>query len=106
MIGNGSRNAIFNAIFKTMTTILSLDRAGRIIIPKAIREKLHLVPGTSLQAEIIGDRIELTQVPPEIRLEKKGKRRVVVGTGSFDAVEAVAEAREDYLSGIGKPRSK
>lgn len=89
-----------------MTTILSLDSAGRIVIPKAIREKLHLGPGTSLQAEVIGDRIELTQVTPEIRLEKKGKRRVVVGTGSFDAVEALSEAREDYLSRIGKPRSK
>ncbi len=89
-----------------MATILSLDKAGRIIIPKAIREKLHLRPGTSLQAEVIGDRIELTQLPPEIRLEKKGKRRVVVGTGSFNAVEAVTEAREDYLSRLENPRSK
>jgi AbrB family looped-hinge helix DNA binding protein len=89
-----------------MTTILSLDNAGRIIIPKAIRDKLHLGPGTSLQAEVIGDRIELTQVPPEIRLEKKGKRRVVVGTGPFNAAEAVAEAREEYLSRLEKPRSK
>ncbi|RFC48372.1 MAG: Bifunctional DNA-binding transcriptional regulator of the YhaV-PrlF toxin-antitoxin module [Verrucomicrobia bacterium] len=89
-----------------MRTILSLDSAGRIIIPKAIREKLHLGPGTSLQVEVIGDRIELTQVLPEIRLEKKGKRRVVVGTGSFDAVDAVAESREEYVSRLDKPRSK
>lgn len=105
MIPNGSTNAISNAIFNAMT-ILSVDKAGRIIIPKAIREKLHLHPGTPLQVDVIDDRIQLTQVPPEIRLEKRGKRRVVVGTGAFDATEVVAEAREDYLSRLKQPRSK
>jgi AbrB family looped-hinge helix DNA binding protein len=99
---NGSPNTIINALFHSKATILSLDKAGRIIIPKAIREKLHL----ALQAEVIGDRIELTLLPPEIRLEKKGKRRVVVETGSFNAVEAVAEAREDHPARLEKSRSK
>jgi len=103
---NGSTDAIFNAIFYAMTAKLSLDKAGRIIIPKAIREKLHLSAGTALQAEVVGDRIEITQIPSEIRLEKRGKRRVVVGTGPFDAVAAVAEAREDYLSRLDPHRAK
>lgn len=89
-----------------MASTLSIDKAGRIVIPKAIREKLHLEPGSTLQAEVVGDRIELSPAPTELRLVRKGKRRVVVGTGPFDAVAAVAEAREEYLSRLDTPSSE
>jgi AbrB family looped-hinge helix DNA binding protein len=86
-----------------MATTLSIDKAGRIVIPKAIREKLHLEPGRTLLAEVVGDRIELSPAPTELRLVRKGKRRVVAGTGPFDAV---AEAREEYLSRLEAPSSE
>lgn len=89
-----------------MATTLSIDKARRIVIPKAIREKLHLEPGRTLLAEVVGDRIELSPAPTELRLVRKGKRRVVAGTGPFGPFDAVAEAREEYLSRLEAPSSE
>jgi AbrB family looped-hinge helix DNA binding protein len=43
----------------------TLDKAGRIVLPKKLREKLHLKPGAKLTIEFVGDKIEI---------ENKGKR--------------------------------
>ncbi|MEX2579312.1 MAG: AbrB/MazE/SpoVT family DNA-binding domain-containing protein [Verrucomicrobiales bacterium] len=78
-----------------MSDTISIDKAGRVVIPKAMREKLHLAPGTSLHAEIVGDRIELTPATAEVRVVREGKRRVLTGGVPFDAAKAVREAREE-----------
>jgi AbrB family looped-hinge helix DNA binding protein len=45
-----------------MTTRLVIDKAGRVVIPKAVREKLHLEPGDSLEIESSGEQITLRPV--------------------------------------------
>jgi AbrB family looped-hinge helix DNA binding protein len=45
-----------------MKTLLILDRAGRIVVPKTVREELHLEPGDSLEIEISGEQITLRPV--------------------------------------------
>jgi AbrB family looped-hinge helix DNA binding protein len=40
-----------------MTTKLTLDRAGRVLIPKTLRKELHLGPGDSLQLDSAGEEI-------------------------------------------------
>ncbi len=45
-----------------MNTRLTIDKAGRIVIPKPLREKLHLEPGDSLEMESSGDEITLRPV--------------------------------------------
>jgi AbrB family looped-hinge helix DNA binding protein len=42
-----------------MTTRLILDKAGRIVIPKPLREELHLEPGDALEMERVGEQITL-----------------------------------------------
>lgn len=34
----------------------TLDKAGRIVLPKKLREKLHLKPGAKFSIEFVGDR--------------------------------------------------
>jgi AbrB family looped-hinge helix DNA binding protein len=41
---------------------LTLDRAGRIVIPKALREELRLDPGDALEMETAGEQITLRPV--------------------------------------------
>jgi AbrB family looped-hinge helix DNA binding protein len=41
---------------------LTIDRAGRIVIPKSVREELRLEPGDSLEMESAGDTITLRPV--------------------------------------------
>lgn len=45
-----------------MNTRLIIDRAGRIVIPKPLRDDLHLEPGDALEMESAGDRITLRPV--------------------------------------------
>ena len=42
-----------------MNTRLLIDKAGRVVIPKPLREKLHLEPGDSLEMESNGEQITL-----------------------------------------------
>jgi AbrB family looped-hinge helix DNA binding protein len=42
-----------------MNTIVEIDKAGRIVVPKKLRDELHLTPGTRLSIERIGDRLTL-----------------------------------------------
>ena len=42
-----------------MNTRLIIDKAGRVVIPKPLREELHLEPGDSLEMESAGEQITL-----------------------------------------------
>ena len=89
-----------------MISSIVLDKAGRIVLPKAIRDRLHLSAGSKLRAEVIGDKLELTQEAAEVQLVKRGKRRVVVGWEGFDAAEAVREMRDDQMERLNGPSGR
>ena len=54
-----------------MNAKLTLDKAGRIVLPKALRDELNLSPGDSLELHTSGDRISLQPVRPEPALRKE-----------------------------------
>jgi len=89
-----------------MTATITIDKAGRVVLPKSIRERLHLREGSRLKLELLGDKLELTQEAPEVRLERRGKRRVILGWEGFDAAGAVKSAREAQLDRLAKPPKK
>ncbi len=45
-----------------MSTRLTIDKAGRVVIPKPLRQELHLEPGDALEMESAGDQITLRPV--------------------------------------------
>ncbi len=45
-----------------MGTRITLDKAGRIVIPKSLREELHIEPGDSLELEVAGEQMTLRPV--------------------------------------------
>lgn len=45
-----------------MNTRLVIDKAGRVVIPKPLREELHLEPGDALEMEATGEQITLRPV--------------------------------------------
>jgi AbrB family looped-hinge helix DNA binding protein len=51
-----------------MNTIVEIDRAGRIVVPKKFRDALRLIPGTRLRTEQHGDSLTFTPATPEAQL--------------------------------------
>lgn len=45
-----------------MNTRLIIDEAGRVTIPKPLREELHLKPGDTLEIESVGEQLTLRPV--------------------------------------------
>jgi AbrB family looped-hinge helix DNA binding protein len=58
----------YNAI---MATHLTIDKAGRVVIPKSLREELRLEPGDSLEMETAGEAITLRPVRGSGQLRKE-----------------------------------
>jgi len=54
-----------------MTAKLTIDKAGRIVLPKPVREKLQLAPGDELELESLDDRITLRPLRGTAQLRKK-----------------------------------
>jgi len=54
-----------------MNTRLTLDKAGRIVLPKPLRDALHLGPGDSLELEFAGEEITLRPVRGTAPLTKE-----------------------------------
>jgi AbrB family looped-hinge helix DNA binding protein len=72
---------------------ISIDAAGRLVIPKALRAAAGIVPGTSVVATVRDGRIELEAPPAEVRLEKRGGVLVAVhepGTPTLTADDVQA----------------
>lgn len=54
-----------------MVTTLTVDKAGRVVLPKPVREELQLTPGDSLELESSEDRIILRPARGNGRMYKK-----------------------------------
>jgi AbrB family looped-hinge helix DNA binding protein len=99
--------AIFYGIYFAMIATITMDAAGRFVLPKAIRERLHLRAGTRLRADVVADKIELTPEPDAgVRIARRGKRMVIVGGGPFSAVQAIKRAREEREEQLAQRRAE
>jgi AbrB family looped-hinge helix DNA binding protein len=58
-------------ILEIMTVYCTLDDAGRIVIPKKMREALHLEPGDTLEVERAGEALVLRPVAGWMPLTKE-----------------------------------
>jgi AbrB family looped-hinge helix DNA binding protein len=54
-----------------MTAKLKVDKLGRIVLPKPVRERLQLAPGDQLELEAEDDRITLRPLRGVAPLRKK-----------------------------------
>lgn len=54
-----------------MNSRLTIDKAGRVVIPKALREQLRLEPGDALELETAGEQITLRPVRGTAPLRKE-----------------------------------
>jgi len=51
----------------------TIDGAGRIVVPKSVREQLHLTPGSELELDVLDDSVVIRhRDAPEPLVERQG----------------------------------
>ena len=83
----------------------TIDRAGRLVVPKPIREAAHLRPGTQVRFRLADGRVEIEPVPMTVTLERSGSLVVAVPTEDqppvltqSDVAEAITAIRTETSS--------
>lgn len=56
----------------------TIDKAGRIVVPKAIRAAARLEPGTVISFRVVSGHIEMEPAPLTVSLERRGHLVVAV----------------------------
>ena len=56
----------------------TIDAAGRIVVPKRLRDELGLQPGQALELEVSDGRLQVEIAPIDIRLERRRHGPVAV----------------------------
>jgi AbrB family looped-hinge helix DNA binding protein len=81
----------------TMSSTIKMDESGRLVLPKALRDRLNLTSSTRLRVDVVAGRIELTPVENAAAnvLGRKAGIVVLKRTGKkVDAAVAVAAERD------------
>lgn len=76
---------------------LSIDKFGRIVIPKTIRADLHLTAGSALTVEEREDCIILRPAQEEPVVSRKQGVLVYAGAATGQLEESVAQDRDKWL---------
>ncbi len=76
----------------------TIDTAGRVVVPKALRDALGLGPGTELEIVAADGALELSPLPTPMHLEGRGARTVAVADEAMPAL--TAELVRDTLEGV------
>ncbi|HVO82671.1 MAG TPA: AbrB/MazE/SpoVT family DNA-binding domain-containing protein [Terriglobales bacterium] len=84
-----------------MLTTTTIDKAGRVVLPKPVREELQLRPGDSIEVESSEERIILRPARSKGRMYKKQ------GVWVFDSGEPLpANVVEDTLRKVRQERDR
>ena len=69
--------------------ITTIDRAGRVVVPKRLRDRFNLTAGTELEIKAVGDSLKLRRIDAETSLVRK--HGILVHHGSTRATIDVSE---------------
>jgi AbrB family looped-hinge helix DNA binding protein len=83
-----------------MTTTLTIDTAGRVVLPKPVRDALQISPGDSLELESSEDHIILRPARGKGRMYKKQ------GMWVFDSNSGVPLSAETVTRTIRRVRAE
>ena len=76
----------------------TIDKAGRVVIPAAVRERAGLTPGTALEVTVDDTGVRIERVAPGPRLVKVGRRlvaRPTAPTGSRPVLDIAALVEDE-----------
>jgi AbrB family looped-hinge helix DNA binding protein len=82
-----------------MNATVTIDKAGRLVLPKPMRDALHLEPGSNLEVEQREDSIVLRFPRPDTELVKKNGMWVIRHSHplTYSIPDLIAQHREDRI---------
>lgn len=73
-----------------MRVCIPIDKAGRVVLPKQVRERLHLVAGDMLEIELGGQQVSLRpRRSTPARIIREGRRAVWDAPGESATLEEI-----------------
>src|SRR5260370_13612202 len=91
---------LHNAI---MATKLTLDKAGRVVLPKPLRDRFQLAPGDTLLLESEGERITLRPLRQNVMLKKELDVWVYQGEPTDASIpDLIDRERENRLRAVAE----
>jgi AbrB family looped-hinge helix DNA binding protein len=95
---------IWSAIVVDMN--VQMDQAGRVVLPKKLRERFRLQGGDTLVLEVKGDEIHLRPQKPKGRLERVNGVLVLVSEMSVpEGPDLVSDSRGERIDQIARNAS-
>jgi AbrB family looped-hinge helix DNA binding protein len=68
--------------------VTTIDSAGRIVVPKRLREELGFKPGQELELNAVDGHLEIEHKVTPMRLERRGARLVAVADRDMPTLTA------------------
>ncbi len=66
----------------------TIDSAGRIVVPKRLRDELGLQPGQVLELEVSDGRLQVEVAPIDVRLQRRRHGPVAVADENMPTLTA------------------
>ena len=89
----------------TLAISIPIDDFGRMVLPKALRQQMHIHKAGHLNAELVGGELRLVPQVEEVGLIEKDGILIADFKRPFDAgaaIKADREERDQKLSGAGR----
>jgi AbrB family looped-hinge helix DNA binding protein len=91
-----------------MKNMVTLDKAGRIVLPKPLRDDLHLSPGDILDLSVEGEQVTLRPRRSSSPLQKKqgvwvfdtGRR--MISDETSETLRKIRDQRDRHNAGAAK----
>ena len=78
-----------------MSITITLGKAGRLVVPKAIRDSLGLHEGSRLKLEVLGGKLQAAPEPDPVKIGMKGGFPVIQGSPPLKRGNIVQAIRTD-----------
>ena len=89
----------------TYGTVVTIDPAGRLVIPKSIREAAGLVPGMPLAITFREGRVEIEPAPTEVKIVERAGFTVAEPVAPVETLDhETVRAVRDKVRTHRKPR--
>lgn len=75
----------------------TVDAAGRLVIPKQVREAVGIRPGMEVDIRAANGRIEIERVTPPVELVREGRWLVAIATAGEPLPDGLVERTIDAL---------